>query len=179
MNTRPTPARTNAMPDNGDVDDVHVAPYTGPRTTLRPLFELAEDSPTQLDSYLAAGRVLIARRGTEVIGHLQLVDTDQPDRLELKNMAVREDQQGQGIGARLVRAAIDMATAESASVLLVATAAADTGNLRFYQRQGFRLRTIERDAFTPATGYTPGTHVDGIELRDRVWLDHQLAPAGR
>jgi hypothetical protein len=54
---------------------------------------------------------------------------------------------------------------------VVATAAADLGNLRFYQRQGFRMRPIERDAFTAATGYPPGPCIDGIELRDRVWLD--------
>jgi hypothetical protein len=28
---------------------------------------------------------------------------------------------------------------------------------------------------TPATGYEPGTTIDGIELRDRVWLDISLA----
>jgi hypothetical protein len=58
--------------------------------------------------------------------------------------------------------------------LVVATAAADIGNLRFYQRLGFRLRSIERDAFTPAIGYPPGLEIDGIELRDRVWLDLSL-----
>jgi GNAT superfamily N-acetyltransferase len=155
-------------------DEVRVELYTGSRAALRPLFALAEDAPSQLDAYLHAGRVLVARRGAMVIGHVQLVDTGHAGELEVKNMAVREDQQGHGIGTRLIHAAIDLATAESASVLLVATAAADTGNLRFYQRQGFRLRTIERDAFTPATGYPAGTHIDGIELRDRVWLDHQL-----
>jgi hypothetical protein len=56
-------------------------------------------------------------------------------------------------------------------VLVVATAAADTGNLRFYQRQGFRMRAIERDAFTSATGYPEPIVIEGIELRDRVWLD--------
>ena len=56
-------------------------------------------------------------------------------------------------------------------MLVVATAAADIDNLRFYQRAGFRLRSVERDAFTPATGYTAQTSLDGIELRDRVWLD--------
>jgi hypothetical protein len=54
------------------------------------------------------------------------------------------------------------------------TAAADLGNLRFYQRQGFRMRSVERDAFTPDTGYPPGIQVDGIELRDRVWFDRPL-----
>ena len=50
------------------------------------------------------------------------------------------------------------------------------GNLRFCQRQGFRMRSVERDAFTPATGYPAGLLIDGIELRDRVWLD-RVVPA--
>ena len=36
---------------------------------------------------------------------------------------------------------------------------------------GFRIRSVERDAFTPATGYEAGPLIDGVELRDRVWLD--------
>lgn len=157
-------------------ESVHVEPYSGSRAELRWLFELAEDSPAQLDSYLTAGRILVARRGTDVVGHLQLVETNVPGEVELKNMAVREDLRGRGIGARLVRAAVALLATEAASVLVVATAAADIGNLRFYQRQGFRMRAIERDAFTPATGYAPGILIDGIELRDRVWLDRQLEP---
>ena len=85
-------------------------------------------------------------------------------------MAVRTSHQGRGIGRTLVAAAIDLAAAERWPTLVVATAAADVGNLRFYQRLGFRMASIERDAFTEATGYVRGTHIDGIELRDRVWL---------
>ena len=33
------------------------------------------------------------------------------------------------------------------------------------------MRSIDRDAFTVDTGYEPGLRIDGIELRDRVWLD--------
>jgi hypothetical protein len=58
--------------------------------------------------------------------------------------------------------------------VLVATASADVGNLRFYQRLGFRMRSVERDAFTEATGYDAHAHADGIALRDRVWLDLDL-----
>jgi GNAT superfamily N-acetyltransferase len=90
-------------------------------------------------------------------------------------MAVRTEDQGHGIGAQLVAAAIELVTAEADwAVMVVATATADIGNLRFYQRQGFRMRSIERDAFIPANGYPAGIRVDGIELRDRVWLDYQL-----
>jgi ribosomal protein S18 acetylase RimI-like enzyme len=153
---------------------VRVEPYSGSREDLRSLFELAEDSPAQLDSYLHAGRVLVALLGDEVIGHLQLVDGDHPGTVEIKNLAVQESWQGRGIGARLVRAAIDLVASELGTTVLVATASADIGNLRFYQRHGFRMRSIERDAFTPATGYPPGMVIDGIALRDRVWLDCQV-----
>ena len=41
-------------------------------------------------------------------------------------------------------------------------------------RPGFRMRSVEPDAFTPATGYPAGIRVDGIPLRDRVWLEMDL-----
>jgi GNAT superfamily N-acetyltransferase len=154
--------------------DIQVETYTGRRADLRDLFELAEDSADQLDSYLGLGRVLVAVSGGKVIGHLQLVDTGNPDRMEIKNMAVRERYRRRGVGRLLIDAAVDVAAAEGVTELLVATAAADTGNLRFYQRQGFRLRSVERDAFTAASGYPPGLRIEGIALRDRVWMDRPV-----
>jgi GNAT superfamily N-acetyltransferase len=155
-----------------DAPHVSVREHTGPRAPLRWLFELAEDSAAQLDAYIGAGRVLVAVAGDEVVGHLQLTETGRADELEVKNMAVAPRHQGRGVGRALMAAALDVARAQGRSRLIVATAAADIGNLRFYQRLGFRLRSIERDAFTEATGYPPGIVLDGIELRDRVWLDH-------
>ena len=162
--------------DTTPVGDIRIQSYRGSRDNLRSLFELAEDSAAELNSYIDAGRVLVAMSGTEVIGHLQLTDTDDPWQTEIKNMAVRETFQGRGVGRRLVQAAVGLVAAEGVTTLLVATAAADIGNLRFYQRQGFRMRSIERDAFTAATGYPPGLRIDGIELRDRVWLDRAVTP---
>jgi GNAT superfamily N-acetyltransferase len=153
---------------------VRIEEHTGPRSALRPLFGLAEDSERALDAYIDDGRVLVAVEGDRIVGHLQLTATDRPAALEIKNMAVEAARQGGGIGRALVEAAIALARREAQSTLVVATAAADTGNLRFYQRLGFRLRAIERDAFTEATGYAAGLEIDGIELRDRVWLDRDV-----
>jgi ribosomal protein S18 acetylase RimI-like enzyme len=156
-----------------EADDVVVEVFTGVRAELRPLFELAEDSTAELDSYLDSGTVLVASVDGRIVGHLQLVPTGD-GQMEIKNMAVDEAHQGRGIGRRLVEAAVDLVSAEPVTTLRVATAAAGTGNLRFYQRQGFRLLSVERDAFTPANGYPEGTRVDGIDLRDRVWLDRPV-----
>ncbi len=142
--------------------------HDGARRELRGLFELAEDSAAELDGYIDDGLVLVAVTGDRIVGHLQMSDA------EVKNMAVLEDHQRRGIGRALMEAAIVRARDEGRSALIVATAAADIGNLRFYQRLGFRMRSIERDAFTEANGYPPQL-VDGIELRDRVWLDLELA----
>ena len=52
-------------------------------------------------------------------------------------------------------------------------------SIAFYQRLGFRMRSVERDAFNEATGYAPGIVIDGIELRDRVWLDRPVGAQAR
>jgi GNAT superfamily N-acetyltransferase len=148
--------------------------HAGPRTALRALFELAEDSEQALDAYIDAGRVLVAIDGGEPVGHLQLTDTDDPATAELKNMAVLDSHQRRGVGSALVAAAVERLRDEGRSRLIVATAAADVGNLRFYQRLGFRMLSIERDAFTPQTGYPENVDIDGIPLRDRVWLDRTV-----
>jgi GNAT superfamily N-acetyltransferase len=169
-----TAERPDASPSTTG-DTVRIEEHAGPRCALRALFELAEDSSAALDGYIDAGRVLVAAEGGRVVGQLQLTDGEEPATAEIKNMAVAPSHRGRGIGFALIRAAIDLARREGRTALVVATGAADTGNLRFYQRAGFRMRSIERDAFTVATGYPPGLEVDGIELRDRVWLDLVLA----
>jgi GNAT superfamily N-acetyltransferase/catechol 2,3-dioxygenase-like lactoylglutathione lyase family enzyme len=157
----------------------HVQPYTGSRGALRPMFEEAEDSAQQLDAYIDSGEVLVAVTDGAVVGHLQLIDHPTQSAGEIKNMAVDREHRGRGIGRMLVNSAADVARHRGHSTLTVATAAADTGNLRFYQRAGFRMRTIERDAFTSSAGYDAQANVDGIPLCDRVWLDLDLGPSLR
>ena len=153
---------------------LQVRRYDGPREELRPLFELAEDSTAELDSYITAGEVIVATSGDRIVGHVQLAEAGTVDELEIKNIAVVQPLQRRGVGRALMAAAIARAHEQNRSTVVVATAAADIGNLRFYQRLGFRMRSVERDAFTPATGYDCVT-IDGIELRDRVWLDLRVA----
>jgi GNAT superfamily N-acetyltransferase len=155
-------------------DEVSISEFPGDRDTLRELFALAEDSTEQLEGYLGVGRVLVARIDTEIAGHLQVVSGDDASALEIKNMAVLVHHRRRGVGSALIAAVRRDALALDLRRLVVSTAAADTDNLQFYQRNGFRLLRVERDAFTPATGYLAGIEINGIPLRDRVWLDLSL-----
>jgi ribosomal protein S18 acetylase RimI-like enzyme len=154
---------------------MHIENYSGDRTLLLSLFRLADDSQREIDSYISLGEILVARDGELIAGHLQILDTDQTGVFEVKNMAVDETRQGQGIGRSLVEAAIARSRVRQGHRLIVSTATADIGNLRFYQRQGFRMYKIVKDVFGPARGYPDGLLVDGIPLRDQVFLELDLS----
>lgn len=145
--------------------------YRCDRRHLMPLFLLADDSRDQVERYFALGEVLVFRDDREIIGHLQMLETGDPGVFELKSLAVLPGRRGSGVGTALVEAAVANCRDRNGRLLRVATAAADIGNLRFYQRRGFRICRVVRDAFGPATGYAPGLLIDGIPLRDQVLFD--------
>ncbi len=154
--------------------DITIEEYTGSHRDLDWSFREADDSEDLLDAYIDLGRLWLARAADgEVIGHLQAVPRDE-DVWEVTNTAVVESQRGRGAGRALLERAVDEACASGASRLILATGAADVGNLRFYQRCGFRMTHVVPDVFTPANGYPPGLEVDGIPLLDQVWFERVL-----
>lgn len=166
------PGRWNGR---GPAVEARIVEHSTSRAELRRLFDLAEDSARALDGYINRGRVLVALDGEKIVGHIQITETGRATELEIKNMAVDPAMQGRGLGRRLVEAVAELARAEGRSVLVAATAAADVGNLRFYQRVGFRMRSIDRGAFNEVAGYDPSLYAAGIPVRDRVWLDRAVS----
>jgi GNAT superfamily N-acetyltransferase len=154
--------------------DVSIEEYAGPHRDLEWSFRLAEDSDRQLDSYIDLGRVWVARtRDGEVVGHLQATPRE-PGLWEVVNTAVAEHARGQGVGRALLEHAVDEARAAGVARVILATATADVGNLRFYQRCGFRMTHVVPDAFGAYQGYPPGIEVDGIPMLDQVWFERRL-----
>jgi GNAT superfamily N-acetyltransferase len=148
--------------------------YAGPHRDLEWSFRLAEDSQEALAAYIDLGVVWIARTDDgEVVGHLQVV-TRADDVWEVTNTAVVDPCRGQGVGRALLEQAVEEARAARIGRITLATATADVGNLRFYQRCGFRMTRVVRDVFTPEAGYPPGLQVDGIPLLDQVWFERVL-----
>ena len=148
-----------------------IEPFIGTRSQIRPLFELADDSASEIDGYIEAGEVLVARHRGEIVGHVQLISS--ANKWEIRSIAVLAPLRRYGIGTRLVNAALEHASSNGCIEVVVGTATADIDNLAFYQRLGFRMDRIERDAFTPDRGY-PTLESHGIRVRDRVWLSQDV-----
>ena len=147
--------------------------YSGSRELLAPLFSEADDSESQIASYRELGDVLVAIENGHILGHAQIVETRETGVVELKSLAVREDRRCQGIGTALVAASLAHCRNRDAQSVLVATAAASIGALKFYQRQGFRIKRVIRDFYSPVRGYQP-RRLNGIPLLDEVILDLAL-----
>lgn len=158
-----------------DRDDVRIEEFEGNHRDLERLFRLAEDSDQMLDSYIDLGRVWVAVIDAgEVVGHIQAVPRDGGHRWEILNTAVVEDRRGTGLGRRLLDRVVAEARQAGPRLVELATATADVGVLRFYQRRGFRMSRVERDVFGPHNGYLLPIEVDGIPQRDQVWFELDL-----
>jgi ribosomal protein S18 acetylase RimI-like enzyme len=149
---------------------VAIEEFTGDRTDLLPSFRLADDAEQRIAAYLPLGRIWVARDAAALVGHAQAVPHG-AGVWEVTNIAVAEEHHGQGIGRALLARVAEEARAAGVTRIELATAAADTGAIRFYQRCGYRLLRVVRDAFTPATGYPDEQVIDGIPLRDQLWFD--------
>ena len=81
---RPAAGTDPADPDPAGAFDesVRIDWYGGERHDLLALFEEAEDSAMRLEAYIGDGRVLVARVGDDIVGHLQLVECSDPGDLE-------------------------------------------------------------------------------------------------
>ena len=160
-------------PTPPDAQRFRIELHHGSRHELWPLFELADDSALAIRRYLDLGLVHVASLGGVAIGHAQIVPHDVRV-WELRSLAVLAPYRERGVGSGLVRRSISWVREHGAVQLLVATATADLDNLGFYQRLGFRMLRVERDAFTQEGGYPAGLSVGGVPVRDRVWLEMPL-----
>jgi ribosomal protein S18 acetylase RimI-like enzyme len=158
------------------VDEARLALRTVPSGARRPYVDLlreAEDSTSEIESYLDSGELFLYADGEAVVGHV-LVTPLGPDEQELKNLAIVEGRRRLGLGRSMIGAVLAELGARGVRRVEVATSGADTGNLEFYQRCGFRLLRIERDYFSPARGYPEGFSLFGLPASDLVVLDQTL-----
>ncbi|MBS4209443.1 GNAT family N-acetyltransferase [Bacillus sp. FJAT-50079] len=134
------------------------------------LLLLADPSPEKIEDYVNKGECFLAEKDGEMIGVYVLL----PIRIgvvELVNIAIREEQQGNGLGKQLVMDAIQRAKRKY-KVIEVGTGNSSIGPLALYQKCGFRIIGIDRDFFI--RHYQQKIVENGIQCRDMIRLSLDL-----
>jgi RimJ/RimL family protein N-acetyltransferase len=152
---------------------------------IRPLNE--EDSPwvkNLLEEWWAGTKIVTRGRvhqADELPGFIAVQDgkpvglvTYHINGLECQIVSLNSLYEGIGIGTALIDAVKNIALAARCQRLWLITTNDNTAAIRFFQKRGFRLVAVHRDALEPSRRLKPEiplTGVDGIPLRDEIELE--------
>jgi len=135
------------------------------------LLLLADPSKELVEEYVKRGECYIAESEHQIIGVYVLLPT-KPGTVELMNVAVIENQHGQGIGKQLVLAATNMAKTKGYQTIEIGTGNSSIGQLALYQKCGFRIIGVDTDFFV--RNYSEEIFENGIRCRDMIRLSQDL-----
>lgn len=130
------------------------------------LLLLADPSEDKIRSYLPVSKCFVASIGAEVVGAC-VVQPLGKGAHELMSIAVHPDNQQRGYGTALLKWVIEFYRNAGVRQLEVGTGTFGY-QLAFYQRQGFRVASIDRDFFVK--NYPEPIFEDGIQLFDMLRL---------
>ena len=133
----------------------------------------ADPSRARVESYLSEDYTRIAKYDERVLGVYALA-RHAPTRFELMNIAVAEEYRGTGLGRWLLGHAIGLAESKGARVVEVGTGNSSFGQLKFYQRAGFRIIGVWPNYFVE--NYPEPIVENGIACLDMVRLELTLTP---
>jgi len=88
--------------------------------------------------------------------------------VEIKNIAVKESVQGQGIGQLLLKDSFNRAISKGCKEIRIGTADIAEMQLYLYQKMGFEIYAIKKNFFIDI--YAEPIYENGIQLKDMVML---------
>lgn len=139
------------------------------------LLLLADPSRQLIETYLADGECYIVEEEGGIIGVFVVIELNK-ETIEIKNIAVREDLQGQGTGKNLVFDAIRIAKENGYEFVEIGTGNSSIGQLALYQKCGFRISGIIKDYFVDQ--YDEIIMENGIQCMDMIRLELKLQKEG-
>jgi ribosomal protein S18 acetylase RimI-like enzyme len=135
------------------------------------LLLLADPSRDLIDDYLKRSDVFAAIHNGEILGVLVLFPlTGQI--AEIKNLAVKPEYQGRGIGSYLIENAVLIAASNKQKSICIGTANSSSAQLSLYQKLGFEITEIKRDFFI--NNYPEPIYENGIQAKHMLVLTRQL-----
>jgi ribosomal protein S18 acetylase RimI-like enzyme len=135
------------------------------------LLLLADPEEAVVLAYLNRGWLFALFENDEIYGVMHLLEHD-TQTLEVKNIAVKESAQGKGFGKQLLDQAKSFARQQGYRTLMVGTGNSSVWIFAFYQKAGFRFKSVIRDFFI--INYKEPIFENGLQCRDMIILDQEL-----
>jgi len=131
------------------------------------LLLLADETIEAIEKYIFNSDLFIVEQGDEVIAIYALYVLNK-DEIEIKNIAVSEAYQGQGIGRLLLQGAANKARERGFKTLLIGTPDSAIKQLKIYQKAGFEMFGVKKRFFIE--NYPEPIFENGVQLEDMVML---------
>lgn len=142
------------------------------KTIPYPLLLLADPSKKTVDKYINKCLVFTAFcENDSPCGVVALLPHDKKV-IEIKNIAVAENHQNQGIGSQLIKFSIRKAKKSGYGRIEIGTGNSSFGQLYLYQKHGFRIDRIIKDFFVK--NYSEKIMENNLECRDMIVLAKKL-----
>lgn len=135
------------------------------------LLLLADETIEAIDRYILQSEIYILERDHKAAA-VYVLHTLDADCVEIKNIAVDEKLQGQGIGRSLLEDATRRATIGGYKTIIIGTGDGSIRQLGLYQKEGFEIFDIRKGFFID--NYPAPIYENGIQLRDMIMLRKQL-----
>jgi len=136
------------------------------------LLLLADESMEAINKYIYDSDIYILEIENKILAVyvLQLLKKDE---IEIKNIAVDKDYQGQGIGKFLLRDATNKAKEQGFKTMLIGTSNASFKQLYIYQKSGFEIYDIKENFFI--NNYPKPIYENGLLLKHMIMLRKTIA----
>ncbi len=136
------------------------------------LLLLADETIEIIDRYAKEGQIYVLEANDQRIAVyvLQVID---PERIEIKNIAVAGNYQGQGIGKFLLSEATRRAREQGYTTILIGTANGAIKQLYLYQKEGFEITSIKKNFFVD--NYPAPVFENGILCKHMIMLEKQIS----
>lgn len=135
------------------------------------LLQMADPSSKFVTESVDRGKCYVAESAQTIIGVYILLPT-KPGMVELVNIAVSEKEQGAGVGKYLTMDAIQRARRMGYKAIEIGTGNSSFGQLKLYQKCGFRIVGVDVDFFT--RNYDEDIVENGVWCRDMIRLSQDL-----
>lgn len=131
------------------------------------LLLLADETKEGIDSYIHHSAIYVVEYNDEMIA-VCATAIEKEGVMEIKNIAVREDNQNKGVGYWLLLEMIKKAREEGCFELIIGTADCAKKQLYLYKKAGFRFSRVIKDFYIQK--YPMPIYENGKQLKDMVIL---------